>query len=101
MVPEARENHQVDNIGSETMSKAGNGSDGGGFQVDFVELGPGWTAIEPGKRRPSKGQEIAALLDNALRHWLGQHPNYSVRSTLGIVAGGNTQAIHIWYTQGP
>jgi hypothetical protein len=41
------------------------------------------------------------LLSQALVDWLGEHPQCSVRGALGIVAGGNTVGVHLWYTSAP
>ena len=37
------------------------------------------------------------LLSRALDQWADRHPERRVRGTLGIVVGGNTVALHVWY----
>lgn len=71
------------------------------MNIDVVveELAPDWAVIHPVLTEFQKEVELErlpALIGQSLVAWLRERPEMKVRSTLGIVEGGSTVAVHVW-----
>jgi hypothetical protein len=68
-----------------------------GVQIDVIRLGPGWAFVKAGEEHAPTLDELPLWLHQAITDWLTQNPAYRVRSTLPLVTGGQTFAIHVWF----
>jgi hypothetical protein len=75
----------------------GNGSSKGFTNV--IELGPGWVLLAASPSDPPPADDLPFALSQGLEQWLKGKPGARVRSTLGIVRGGHTIGIHVWYDE--
>lgn len=66
------------------------------FTIDRVDLGTGWVCFQAGEAAPP-AEDLPGYLSQTLCTWLQRNPGFSVRSTLPIMVGGNTVAIHVWF----
>jgi len=64
--------------------------------IGFREMPPDRVVFHAGKPEP-KPEELPMCLSQAVDQWVAKHPHYRVRTTLNVVAGGNTVAVHVWY----
>jgi hypothetical protein len=75
----------------------GNGSSKG--FINATDLGPGWVVLAASPGDPPPADEVPFALSQCLEKWLKARPEARVRSTLGIVRGGHTIGIHVWYDE--
>jgi hypothetical protein len=75
----------------------GNGSSKG--FINAVDLAPGWTVLVASPGDPPPADEVPYALSQGLEKWLKSKPGAKVRSTLGIVRGGHTIGIHVWFDE--
>ena len=68
-----------------------------GVQIDVIRLGPGWALVKAGEHQGPPLGELPMWLHQALTDWLKENTEYRVRSTLPLVASGQTIAIHVWF----
>ena len=72
----------------------GNGEDR--VRTAAEQIGPDHVVFHPG-RAPDDPAELPFVLSRALVGWLADNADVRVRSTLGVVANGQTAAIHLWF----
>jgi len=60
------------------------------------ELARGWVCIH-GESQPTDPVRLPYLLNDDFCRWLKENPKVKVRTTLPIVANGNTVAIHVFF----
>jgi len=64
--------------------------------IHFDELAKGWVYVRA-ENPPADAARLPHILNDAICRWLKQNPTLRVRTTLPIVAGGNTVAIHVFF----
>jgi hypothetical protein len=70
-----------------------------GIDVVVDELAADWVMIHPvlsDFRKEVELERLPGLLNQTLIAWLRERPSAKVRSTLGVVEGGSTIALHVW-----
>jgi hypothetical protein len=75
----------------------GNGSSKG--FTNAVTLGTGWVLLAASQSDPPPPDELPFALSQALEQWVKSKPTAQIRSTLGIVRGGHTIGIHVWFDE--
>ncbi len=65
--------------------------------TNAVSLGPGWVLFIASPSDPPPTDELPYALSQGMEQWRRSQPAVRVRSSLPIVAGGNTVGIHLWY----
>jgi hypothetical protein len=73
----------------------GNGD--GKFEIGIVPLAEGWVRFRAGIASGTDLARVPALLNETLIGWLRDRPNVQIRTTLPIVQGCSTVAIHVWF----
>jgi len=74
-------------------------SPAGGVQqtlIHFDELAKGWVYVHA-ETAPPDPSRLPYILNDAICRWLKQNPTLRVRTTLPIVASGNTVATHVFF----
>ncbi len=64
--------------------------------VDAFEMADGWVFLRV-RSVEQDFDQVPFVLSQALSDWLLENPDYRVRETLPITAGGATVGIHVWY----
>ncbi len=63
------------------------------------EIAKDWVMIRPALsefRREVELERLPGLINRTLIAWLRSRPAARVRSTLAVVGGGSTVAVHVW-----
>jgi hypothetical protein len=64
--------------------------------IQRVDIEEGWVMFQAGDPAPPP-EELPHYLNDTIRGWLVRNKELSIRTTLPIVSGGNTVAIHVWF----
>ena len=64
-------------------------------QVDRLDMAAGWACFLA-SGTPPQPEELPLYLSKAVAAWQKQNPMLTVRTTLPIVANGNTVSVHVW-----
>jgi hypothetical protein len=71
-----------------------------GIDIVVDELADDWLMIHPvlsDFRMEVELERLPGLLNQTLIAWFRERPLLRVRSTLGVVEGGSTVAVHVWF----
>jgi hypothetical protein len=79
------------------MSENGNGKHGSQVTIDTVDNQDKRYAFFCAGKNPPKNEALPELLNRTLQKWIEENDGKRVRSTLGIVQGGDTVAIYAWH----
>ncbi len=72
------------------------------IEVVVEKLAADWVMIHPvlsDFRKEVELERLPGLLEQTLIAWLLKRPAAKVRSTLGVVEGGSTIALHVWFDE--
>lgn len=67
------------------------------IKVDRIDIEPGWCLFKGNDESPPPPENLPFYLHDFFQKWLVRNKELTVRTTLPIVAGGNTVAIHVWF----
>jgi hypothetical protein len=65
-------------------------------KVDRLDMAAGWVCFLASDPPPAPDQ-LPLYLSKTVSAWQKQNPMLTVRTTLPIVADGNTIAVHAWF----
>ena len=71
-----------------------------GIDVVVEELAEDWVMIHPVLsefRKEVELERLPGLINQTLVAWLRERPSLKVRSSLDVVEGGSTIAVHVWF----
>jgi hypothetical protein len=69
-------------------------------EIGVRSLAADWVLIQPGLskfRKEVERDRLPDFISQALIDYLSERPEIKVRSTLGIVEGGTTVSLHVWF----
>lgn len=66
------------------------------YRINATEVATGHVVFEAGDPKPPPDQ-LPYFLNHAVCDWQKENSQAVIRSALGIVEGGNTIAIHLWF----
>jgi hypothetical protein len=62
-----------------------------------VDIEPGWCLFKANDDATPPPDKLPLYLHDMFHKWLKRNKELSIRTTLPIVQGGNTVAIHVWF----
>ena len=66
-------------------------------RIQVLEIRPGWAIFQPEDPISGESPQLPMALNHAVVEWTRDRPKINVQAALGIVSGGRTIAVQLWY----